>query len=201
MVDYLKRGKDPLEVVVGRPPHLSAADQQATADVLGTTVSPYLLSRSSFHFSPSIIATYDARNRPKSRKFARSILRDFFGSAYAFCSSLLLQLVDLPLLYRLTATQARNFWNHTLRHVKRDGQYPCVASLTCLSSLLGKKLIFVGSADATTKKRTAAITEESQRDYFNLVSHVDERLTRLSKGVDADGKSYADLKVLLISFL
>jgi hypothetical protein len=26
------------------------------------------------------LATYDARNRPKSRKFARSILRDFYGS-------------------------------------------------------------------------------------------------------------------------
>jgi hypothetical protein len=62
--------------------------------------------------------------------------------------------------------------------------------------LAGKLLIFQGLADATTKKRTAAITEESQRDFFALVSHVDEKLTRLSSKVDADGKTYNDLKVL-----
>jgi hypothetical protein len=101
----------------------------------------------------------------------------------------------------LSTLQARNFWNHTLRRVKRDGQPAsrCIVSHHLYHSFPGKQLIFVGSADATTKKRTAAITEESQRDYFTLISAVDERLTRLSKGLDVDGKSYADLKVRLVA--
>jgi hypothetical protein len=80
--------------------------------------------------------------------------------------------------FGLTKRQARNFFNHSLKHIQRDG----------------KKLLFVGAADPLTKKRTAAITEDSQRTYFGLIDKVRKDLAAMSEGVDDQGRDYRALE-------
>jgi hypothetical protein len=50
--------------------------------------------------------------------------------------------------------QARNFWHHTLRHVKDQD---------------GNRMMKLYKSDPVSKKRTAAVTEAKQRHFFNVV--------------------------------
>jgi hypothetical protein len=67
--------------------------------------------------------------------------------------------------FDLTPVQARNFYHHTLKKVKRDG----------------KSLISLAKADPTTKKRTGAITEVAQRVYFSRVAECRKMCRAMSK--------------------
>jgi hypothetical protein len=120
---------------------------------------PPLVNKSNMQATADVLASYDASNRPKTTSYvARTVLRDYYG---------------------LTKTQAKNFWNHTLKKVTRDGE----------------RLLFVGTADPTTKKRTAAITEESQRAYFSLIQGVRALLAKKSAGGDpAELKAFKELE-------
>jgi hypothetical protein len=76
----------------------------------------------------------------------------------------------------MTPKQAANFYWHTLRNVRRRG----------------KKLLTSVKPDPVTKKRTAAVTVESQTRYMNLVAATRKRLALLSPGTgkNSSGKTY-----------
>ena len=78
----------------------------------------------------------------------------------------------------LSKTQATNHFHHTLKHAERDGT----------------EVLKQYQADPVTKKRTAAINEPAQREYFSLVDDVATLLLKNSPGVDINGKSYTDLE-------
>jgi hypothetical protein len=119
---------------------------------------PALISIDNTRTIADVLCEFEAGNQPKSRAYmARTMLRDVFG---------------------LTPRQARNFFHHTLKNVKRDGQ----------------KLLFAGTADPLTKKRTAAITEDSQRTYFSMIDGVRKQLYAYAPEPDAQGRTYKELE-------
>jgi hypothetical protein len=104
-----------------------------------------------------VLSLYDHANQGKDAAYAaRAILVDTFG---------------------LSKRQARNFWHHTLKHVKLDG-------VPMLSS---------AKADPVSNKRTAAITEAKQRHFFKVVEAA-RKFCADNSPPEADGTTLRDLE-------